>query len=160
VTDPIVLDSGPLGRLTHPRPSAELVSWLLRLANAGRTVIVPEIADYKVRRSLLLHRLHASITRLDALQARTLYLPITTRTMRRAAELWADVRQRGQPTADSKALDADVILAAQAEEVGGIVATDNIDHLSRFVDAREWRDIDSATLGRVRLGDPHRHRRH
>jgi hypothetical protein len=34
-----------------------------------------------------------------------------------------------------------VILAAQAEEAGGIVATDNVRHLSRFVDAREWRDI-------------------
>jgi predicted nucleic acid-binding protein len=58
--------------------------------------------------------------------------------MRRAAELWADVRRRGQPTADPRSLDADVILSAQAEGVGGIVATENVSHLSRFVDAREW----------------------
>jgi hypothetical protein len=34
-----------------------------------------------------------------------------------------------------------VILAAQALEVNGIVATDNVNHLARFVTARTWRDI-------------------
>jgi hypothetical protein len=45
------------------------------------------------------------------------------------------------PTADSKALDGDVILAAQALAVNGIVATENVDHLSRFVSTKHWRDI-------------------
>ncbi|MEG4573384.1 hypothetical protein QUA56_11920 [Microcoleus sp. N3A4] len=51
------------------------------------------------------------------------------------------------PTADPKELDRDVILAAQCllvaeggEEV--VIATTNVGHLSRFVDAREWRDIE------------------
>ena len=61
--------------------------------------------------------------------------------MLRAAELWAEARKRGQPTADPKVLDGDVILAAQALQVGGIVVTDNIGHLSQFVDARRWSDI-------------------
>jgi predicted nucleic acid-binding protein len=61
--------------------------------------------------------------------------------MLRAAELWADARRRGNPTADPKELDADVILAAMALEAGAIVATENVGHLSRYVTAKHWRDI-------------------
>ena len=42
------------------------------------------------------------------------YDPITTPIMRRAAEYWAASRRAGRPTSDPAALDADVILAAQA----------------------------------------------
>ena len=57
-----------------------------------------------------------------------------------------EVHGAGKPTADSKALDGDVILAAQAklEEIKGhkvIIATTNVGHLSLFVDARECRQI-------------------
>ena len=64
-----------------------------------------------------------------------------------AAELWAEVRQSGRPTADPKALDGDVILAAQAKllsersESEVIVATTNIGHLKRFVPAADWQSI-------------------
>jgi hypothetical protein len=34
-----------------------------------------------------------------------------------------------------------VILAAQTLQVGGIVATDNVRHLTQFVDARHWIEI-------------------
>jgi hypothetical protein len=50
------------------------------------------------------------------------------------------------PTAPEDRLDMDVILAAQTleladEENTATVATGNPRHLSRFVDARDWRDI-------------------
>ena len=66
--------------------------------------------------------------------------------MLKAAEMWAQVRQQGKPTADNKALDGDVILAAQAiligsEEHPSIVATSNAKHLSLFVAAENWQDI-------------------
>jgi len=62
------------------------------------------------------------------------------------AQLWAQARRRGRPTADPKALDADVILAAQPISVANeghelIIATTNVGHLSQFVDARQWRLI-------------------
>jgi hypothetical protein len=52
----------------------------------------------------------------------------------------------GMPTADDKALDGDVILAAQAATLGStedqvVLATDNVGHLSRYVGAERWQDI-------------------
>lgn len=87
---------------------------------------------------MLLHGMLASLSRLDALQKTLTYLPITTTVMHKAAELWADARKHGRPTADPRELDCDVILAAQAIEAGGIVATENVGHLSRYVTALHW----------------------
>jgi hypothetical protein len=63
-----------------------------------------------------------------------------------AADFWAQARRQGRKTADNKALDGDVILAAQASlltHLGDniVVATTNVKHLSLFVDARLWQDI-------------------
>ncbi len=68
-------------------------------------------------------------------------LPLTTAMMLRAARLWAQARRRGHPTADPKELDCDVILAAQASDANAVVVTDNIGHLSLFVEAKSRRDI-------------------
>lgn len=106
--------------------------------------MVPEIADYEVRRELIRAHRTAGVARLDALIARIGYLAITTSAMRQAATFWAEARQRGQPTAADAALDGDVILAAQAATLDRrdvIVATTNTRHLSRFVDAALWSDI-------------------
>ena len=143
----IVLDSGPLGLVTNPAGSmaaAACGQWLLNAASSGATVMVPEIADYEVRRELLRARRTAGVARLDALVNQVEYLAITTTAMRQAARFWAEARQQGRPTAADPALDGDVILAAQAatldrEEV--IVATTNVRHLSRFVPAGIWSDI-------------------
>ena len=139
----VVLDSGPLGRIAHPRPNPDIAEWLRQILSAGVEVIVPEIADYEVRRNLLLEGLMTSVMRLDSLKERLTYLPLNTPTMLRAAELWASARKQGRATADPKELDGDVILAAQAESVGAVVATENVGHLSLFVDACGWREITS-----------------
>ncbi len=99
-------------------------------------------------RELLRANKLAGIRRLDECKLRWLeYLPITTPVILQAAELWAESRQAGIPTAHPKELDGDVILAAQGLLVGEggeevVIATTNVGHLSRFVDAREWRDIE------------------
>lgn len=139
----VLLDSGPLGRIAHPRPNPDIAEWLREILSAGVEVIVPEIADYEVRRNLLLEGLTTSVMRLDSLKERLTYLPLNTSTMLRAAELWASARKQGCATADPKELDGDVILAAQAELVGAVVATENVGHLTLFVDARGWREITS-----------------
>ena len=107
-------------------------------------MVVPEIADYEVRRERIRDRRTAGIARLDALIAQVEYLAITTTAMRRAAEIWAAARQGGRPTAADAALDGDVILAGQGttlNRTGLIVATTNVRHLSRFVPAALWSEI-------------------
>lgn len=64
--------------------------------------------------------------------------------MRRAAKLWAQARQQGQPTAGDKTIDGDMILIAQAmtlEIAEVVVATTNVGHLSRFIAADLWQSI-------------------
>jgi predicted nucleic acid-binding protein len=117
------------------------VGWFLCQLQAGAEVIVSEVADYEVRRELLRLGETTSLARLDSLQHALRHAAITTPTMRRAAELWAMARAQGKPTADPAALDCDVIIAAQAEMLGAIVARENPRHLGLFVDARHWRDI-------------------
>jgi hypothetical protein len=51
------------------------------------------------------------------------------------------MRRHGVPTADPRELDGDAILAAQALQAQAIVVTDNVRHLSRFVEAKSWTDI-------------------
>lgn len=147
VAGEIVLDSGPLGLVTNPRASEQSTAcfrWVQQLLAAGRRIIVPEIADYEVRRELLRLERHAGLARLDILVRQVDYLPITTSAMRLAAQLWARTRQQGRPTADNRALDGDVILAAQvlkSEFPQAVVATANIRHIALFVPAAPWTDL-------------------
>jgi len=57
----------------------------------------------------------------------------------RAASLWAEARNQGRRTAPDQALDGDVIIAAQALEVGATVVSDNRKHLSRYCAVEDWR---------------------
>jgi predicted nucleic acid-binding protein len=145
----VFLDSGPLSMLASPHRTPVVLQcqqWARDLIAAGVRVYVPEIADYEVRRKLLHLGATAGTARLDRLQVGFDYAPITTDVMLRAAEVWADARRAGVPTASPDALDADCILAAQALLAVApsdvvTVATANVGHLARFVDARPWDQI-------------------
>jgi len=140
----ILLDAGPLGLISNPKASGtslECYQWIESMVLNGAQVLVPEIADYEIRRELLRANKVSGVARLDLIKNTLGYLPLSTSAMLKAAELWAQARQTGKPTADDKSLDCDVILSAQAIEAGAIVVTDNIGHLSRFVEAKHWRDV-------------------
>ena len=148
----IVLDAGPLGDACRKRGDADverLTLWLLQAMANGAIVAVPEIADYEVRRGLLWAGADDGVRRLDLLRYDLRhYIPITTTAMRKAAELWAAARRKGIGTSDEKKIDADVILAAQALDFTGLSdsltdATYNARHLSRYVDAHHWEDIEA-----------------
>jgi predicted nucleic acid-binding protein len=147
----LLLDSGPLGQACR-RPGTLSASqcrlWIDSLMARGVEVVVPEIADYEVRRELTRINAAGSLRRLDELvtSGGLSYQPVSTAAWRPAVLFWADARQRGLPTASPDALDADAILAACAVTIGQpgdqtIVATQNVGHLARYCDARLWTTI-------------------
>lgn len=144
----VLPDSGPLGEVTHPRAErrAPIREWLTSLLDAGVSPWLPEIIDYEHRRKLLHLGNEGDVRRLDEFREVFGHEPLTTAVMLRAIGLWAEARRRGLPTAPERALDIDVILAAQAlalveEGDNVVVATTNIGHLDRFVEAKQWQEI-------------------
>jgi predicted nucleic acid-binding protein len=147
----IVLDSSPLGLLTRQPnflAAEECREWLRKQLVSGIRVYIPAIVVYELRREL--HRMNSasSLARLHTLlnAQPDRYRPLTDMDLNRAAELWADVRRQGRPTADRFALDIDVILAAQTLSLNlpvdqVVVASDNVGHLSLLVPAKPWREI-------------------
>ena len=146
----LLLDSGPLGLVTQPRQSPEVVAmnrWLIDRLSNGDDVRVPAIVYYEVRRELLRAGKTLGLARLNAFVEidPSRYLALNDEALRFTAELWARARQQGRPTSPTLDLDIDVILAAQAllfaagAEV--IVVTGNLRHLRQFVDARLWNEI-------------------
>ncbi len=143
-----LLDTGVLGRITHPKAKANrpVVQWFRDMLVRKREFRIPEICDYELRRKLLHLNYQQSLELLDSYCSTVGYLPISTDAMRLAAELWADSRKKGKPTAPPDALDGDVILAAQAQVLAKAgfqptVVTENIGHLARLTDAKEWKNV-------------------
>jgi predicted nucleic acid-binding protein len=146
----IVLDTGVLRlliTLRGPSHAEDCHRWFDAHLASGTCFVLPEIADYEERRTLLHRGRERHILRLEQLSRRILYMPITTEIIRRAAALWAEARRTGRKTADDKALDIDMILCAQVQILGEragekpVVATTNVAHLASFVDSAPWQEI-------------------
>lgn len=146
----LVLDCGILGKVCYPDhpDNAPIARWVRRVVEDSArnfTVIIPEITDYELRRKLLhlaryknTKQARISLEKLNELSTLADYLPLHTEVIQLAADLWATARGTGQKTADDKALDIDVILAAQVLDCGGQVVTTNRKHLERFAPVFEW----------------------
>lgn len=150
MTSIVVLDTGVLGAAVHQNAAIRkpILEWISNHIAMGNIFRIPEIADYELRRELLRNNFTLSITDLDGLKVGLGYIPLDTPTIIRAAALWAEARQRGQPTAHDHALDGDVILCAQTIRLQNahpnenvVVATTNVGHLARFVSADVWQNI-------------------
>lgn len=99
-----------------------------------------------MRRELIRSGKTGGLSRLDALRDMLDYAPITTPVMRKAAEFRATARNLGRPSASDVSLDADMILAAQAETFSRkgdrtIIGTTNVRQLTLFSPALVWRDV-------------------
>lgn len=113
-------------------------------------VCVPEIVDYELRRKLLhlAHHPHhsrkwakSSLVSLDQFAIARGYFPLTTETMKLAAQLWAGSRSQGQVRASEDSLDVDVILAAQAHQTGAQIVTTNEKHFHGIAPVFNWRSF-------------------
>lgn len=149
------IDSGVLGILTNPYKfgeASDCEQWLYTLLSQGIYVCSSDICDFEVRRGLVLALQNKAkfngIQNLDEIRDIIDFLPIDSVLLRKAARLWASARSQGIPTADNKSLDVDIIIAAHwhilKENFPGryvVVATTNVKHLSRFTEAKVWKDI-------------------
>ncbi len=156
VTSPIavVLNTTPLGLVTQ-RPGHvggdACRAWYASLTRIGCLFFVPEIADYEMRREFIRQANWGAVARLEVFNAAVTgqYLPQTTPAVRLAADLWARVRNQRRTTAPPEALDADALIAAQANLLNPtafslaatVVATANVGHLSVLTNAVLWSDI-------------------
>lgn len=120
--------------------------WFRAVIATNDVVLLPAIADYELRRGLLHSALSngvstsRALSRLDEAREVFGFLPLSEDIMARAAHLWAKARHQGRPTADKKALDGDVILAAQALSIQAGVITENRKHLSVYnCNVIDWR---------------------
>jgi hypothetical protein len=87
----VLLDAGPLGMVTNPRATPQtdaVASWLEELVRRGTEIVVPEIADYEVRRELLRAGKRRGLAWLDALKA---YARVGHLAQFVEARLWHDI---------------------------------------------------------------------
>jgi predicted nucleic acid-binding protein len=150
MTHLLVLDSSVVGAITNPKQTSPIIRdcqiWFRRSLERQSIFVLPEIADYEIRRELLRGKKINGIKKLDELKSAIYYYPIDSEIMLTAAQLWAESRQRGMPTADARELDGDVILAAQAIQLQTkgyevTIVTTNVGHLAQFVHASHWQDL-------------------
>ena len=97
--------------------------------------------DYELRRELVRIGSVHGLPRLDELAREIRYLPVTTDTWRAAAHLWAFMRRTRRATAAGSALDADMLIAAQARAEGAVVVTPNTKHFEVLTAALDAADV-------------------
>jgi predicted nucleic acid-binding protein len=138
----LILDTGVLGQICHPRKHHDVRAWFRR-AVIEHEFLLSELADYELRRELLRIDSRRGLQRLDELTRELRYVPVTTATWRAAARLWAEQRQAGRLTGDG--LDGDLLLAVQATTEVAAVVTTNEKHFEGLVDVYSWGTVPMST---------------
>jgi predicted nucleic acid-binding protein len=96
----LILDTGVLGHVVHPRKHPEAKRWLAAIVRVHE-VLVSEVRDYELRRELIRIGALRSLDRLDELERELQYVPVTTSVWRSVeAELAARQRRRRTTSKD------------------------------------------------------------
>ena len=148
----VFLDLGVLHTLISNSKVKEVIdcqNWFYYLLSRSALIVTSAICNYEVKRELVRRNNVGEINNLNQLKKLIDYLPVDEPTLDLAAELWAEARNQGIPTADNLSLDADVIICAQYQLLTRkypgryvVIATTNVKHLSRFAEAQEWQNIE------------------
>jgi predicted nucleic acid-binding protein len=128
-----VLDTNVLADIAAPTPpAAVLAKFLYRQRDA---LCLCEAVDYEIRRSYLKTR---AVTRLKAyeeeLKPQFEWIPILNEDWNAAAQLWADTSSKGRVLSD-----VDLLIAAVALRLEGVVVTADNDFDSLPVTRVNWR---------------------
>lgn len=148
----IFLDSNILSSLTNPASTSEHITqckeWLYKLQARSRSFYSSDICDYELRRKLLQIK-SPNIGKLDELRDQIMFLPVSHHDLSKAAEIWSDLRTKGQPNKDLKNIDVDCILVAQCMnlqlEYPGqrvVLATTNVKDFEGLIDCALWQNIE------------------
>jgi hypothetical protein len=105
------LDSGIIGLIANPHKQGEAEGcerWLLGLGAKGVYIVSSSLCDYEVRRNLILESERTgnrdSLNNLDEMTTFISFLPVTDKSLKMAAALWAQCRLSGTPTAKESSL--------------------------------------------------------
>src|SRR4051812_42525956 len=113
----LMLDTGILACLCHPRAHRDVQAWfhalLLRRPDPP-DILVSVLAYYELRRKLSRATATASLAQLDDLTQSLTYVPVTLEAARKASELWARLQSDDPMNMRHRVSDADVLVAAQA----------------------------------------------
>lgn len=152
----VFLDSGVIGLLSNPNKRDRAIAcedWLYGLFAKGVYVVSSDICDYEVRRNLVLESMRFEkrlqpLTYLDELHDFIDFLPVTSKILISASDVWAKSRLQGQAMSNGASIDVDAIICAHWELLKEefpsryvVVATTNVRHLSRFTEAFDWESI-------------------
>ncbi|MEA5489454.1 MULTISPECIES: hypothetical protein [Pseudanabaena] len=152
----VFLDSGVIGLLSNPNKRDRAIAcedWLYGLFAKGVYVVSSDICDYEVRRNLVLESMRFEkrlqpLTSLDELHDFIDFLPVTSKILISASDVWAKSRLQGQAMSNAASIDVDAIICAHWELLKEefpsryvVIATTNVRHLSRFTEAFEWESI-------------------
>lgn len=153
----VFIDTSILGLLCNPNGNPEAKKcneWLLKLLCKSVRVVTSVICEYETKRSLILARMEnkssEGIEVLDKFKEEGVieFLPVTEEVANIAADNWADAEKKGQPTADAKDINIDMIICGHWRALKNkypgryiVIATTNIGHLQRYAEAELWENI-------------------
>jgi tRNA(fMet)-specific endonuclease VapC len=133
--DEAIVDTDILSEVLKGKDAQVLVS-AQRYLTVHQRLAFSSMTMYEIMRGMIANHATRQLATFVALTARSDVLPISTSVLKRAAQLWADARNSGQPRDD-----ADLIIAATALEAQRVLVTGNTPHFSWIAGLRleDWR---------------------